>query len=160
MNFDDFDESDWILSILMIFDSSNRILTILTIFDDFLQLDDFDGLWLICLQKLWFSMIHSSILWKSKHFTANIRKLCLWDLRNRHPYPVSEIGWPFCRENSKVKSRIFDRGVQKWGVHLCVSLHGAIENRQDPYSCHAVWGIIFVDRFKFYGVDLPLEGFY
>ena len=88
-------------------------------------------------------MIHSSILWKSTHFARYIRKLCFWGLRNRHPYRGSEIGWPFCRENSRVKSRIFDRGGQKWGVHLCVTLHGAIENRQDPYSGHAVWGMKF-----------------
>ena len=25
--------------------------------------------------------------------------------------------------------------------HLCFTLHGAIENRQDPYSGHAVWGM-------------------
>ena len=93
-------------------------------------------------QKYCFSMIHSSILWKSTHFAAYIRKLCFWGLRNRHPYRGSEIGWPFCRENSRVKSRIFDRDGQKWGVHLCVTLHGAIENRQDPYSGHAFWGTI------------------
>lgn len=91
-------------------------------------------------QKWLFSLIYPSILWKSNHFAAYIRKCCFWDLRNRHPYPGSEIRWPLCRENSRVRSQMFDRGTQKSWSAACVTPLG--ENRQDPYSGHAVWGIL------------------
>ena len=62
-------------------------------------------------EKYWFCMIHSSNVWKSVNFAAYIRKLWFWSLRIRHPYQGSEMEWPFCRENLKVRSRILDMGA-------------------------------------------------
>ena len=56
-------------------------------------------------------MIHSSILWKSKQFTAYIWKLCFWALGNRHAYQGSDVDWPFRRENSNIRSWILDKSA-------------------------------------------------
>ena len=53
---------------------------------------------------------HSSILRKSCDFAAYIQKLCFWGIKNQHPYRGCVVEWPFRRENSRVRSRILDRG--------------------------------------------------
>jgi len=48
---------------------------------------------------------------KSSDFVAEGWQSCFWGLRNRHPYRGSDMEWLFCRENSRVRSRILDRGA-------------------------------------------------
>ena len=64
----------------------------------------------IFMEKYWFCVIHASNFEKSVNFAAYIQKFSFWGLRIRRPYRGSEMEWLFCRENSRVRSRIFDRG--------------------------------------------------
>ena len=71
----------------------------------------------------------SLLFQKNNDFAAYIRKFSFWGIRIRHPYRGSEMEWLFCRENSRVRSRIFDRGrrfpvgIRQFFKKVTISLH-------------------------------------
>ena len=93
-------------------------------------------------------MIHSWIFWKSDDFAADIGKFCFWRLRYRHPYQKSDMKWRFCRENTRVRSRIVDRDAS-------LRIHWFLKKRIESGDFDA-----YIWKFTFWGFRIrhPYQG--